>query len=221
MARYNITIPDSIANRLDEDADNQEMARSTLIAQFVEQHYEGKSEADIDAEIARLRTESASIVQRVRDEHEKKIKQLIATRETELLQVRTNYETQIQQINADKAAVTQQLEEDVEQLETISQKYKNDLTVCEERNASAVEKLRQLETSKNTVVTGLQHENELLQQKLTTSETLLQTEKGLNADLRRDKESIQMQLELVTLRLPAPKVGFWARLFGGGRKKEE
>ena len=29
------------------------------------------------------------------------------------------------------------------------------------------------------------------------------------------------QLELVTLRLPAPKVGFWARLFGGGRKKEE
>ncbi|MGA3360323.1 MAG: hypothetical protein ABSC87_08985 [Halobacteriota archaeon] len=67
----------------------------------------------------------------------------------------------------------------------------------------------------------LQHENELLQQKLTTSETLLQTEKGLNADLRRDKESIQKQLGLVTLRLPAPKVGFWARLFGGGRKKEE
>jgi len=51
---------------------NQGMARSTLIAQYVEQHYEGKSEADIDAEIARLRTESADIVQRVRIEHEKK-----------------------------------------------------------------------------------------------------------------------------------------------------
>jgi hypothetical protein len=48
---------------------------------------------------------------------------------------------------------------------------------------------------------------------------MLQT--GLTSDLRRDKESIQKQLELVTLRLPAPKVGFWARLFGGGRKKEE
>jgi hypothetical protein len=48
---------------------------------------------------------------------------------------------------------------------------------------------------------------------------LLQTEKGLNSDLRRDKESIQKQLELVTLRLPAPKVGFWARLFGGGKKE--
>jgi hypothetical protein len=39
--------------------------------------------------------------------------------------------------------------------------------------------------------------------KLITAETLLQTEKSLNADLRRDKESIQKQLELVTLRLPA------------------
>lgn len=28
------------------------------------------------------------------------------------------------------------------------------------------------------------------------------------------------QLELVTLRLPAPNVGFWARLFGGGGQRE-
>jgi predicted transcriptional regulator len=220
MARFNITLPDSIAKKLDEDAESQDMARSTLIAQYIEQHYEGKSEADIDAEIARLRTESANIVERVRNEHEKKVQHLIATRETELQQVRSNYEKQIEQINADKAAATQQLEEDVEQLETILQKYKSDLTLCEERNASSVEKLRQSEASKNTIVTGLQHENELLQQKITTSETLLHTEKGLNADLRRDKESIQKQLELVTLRLPAPKVSFWARLFGS-RKRED
>jgi phosphatidylinositol kinase/protein kinase (PI-3 family) len=136
-----------------------------------------------------------------------------------LQQIRTNYETQIEQINSDKAAVTQQLEEDVEQLESISQKYKSDLKLCEERNASAVEKLRDSEASKNTIVTGLQHENELLKEKLTTSETLLQTEKSLNADLRRDKESIQKQLELVTLRLPAPKVGFWARPMGRDRSQ--
>lgn len=197
------------------------MARSTLIAQHIEQHYEGKSEADIDAEITRLRTESAGIVQRVRIEHEKKVEHLLSTHEAELHRIRTDHEKQIEQLKADNTAATQQLEEDVEQLETISKKYKNDLTLSEERNASAVEKLRQSEASKNTVVTGLQHENELLQQKLTTSEMLLQTERGLNADLRRDKESIQKQLELVTLRLPAPKVGFWARLFGGGRKKEE
>jgi predicted transcriptional regulator len=219
MARYNITIPDSIAKRLDEDAENQDMARSTLIAQYIEQHYEGKSEEDIDTEIARLRTESADIVQRVNLEHEKKVEHLIATHETELQQVRSDYETRIEQINADHTAVAKQLEEDVEQLEAISLKYKNDLKASEERNASAVSKLRDSEASKNTVVTGLQHENELLQQKIENLEALLQTEKGLNSDLRRDKESIQKQLELVTLRLPAPKVGFWSRLFGGGKKE--
>lgn len=219
MARYNITIPDSIAKRLDEDAENQDMARSTLIAQYIEQHYEGKSEEDIDTEIARLRTESADIVQRVNLEHEKKVEHLIATHETELQQVRSDYEMRIEQINADHTAVAKQLEEDVEQLEAISLKYKNDLKASEERNASAVSKLRDSEASKNTVVTGLQHENELLQQKIENLETLLQTEKGLNSDLRSDKESIQKQLELVTLRLPAPKVGFWARLFGGGKKE--
>jgi hypothetical protein len=80
---------------------------------------------------------------------------------------------------------------------------------------------RQSEASKNTVVTDLQHENELLNEKLTTSETLLQAERDITSELRRDKESIQKQLELVTLRLLAPKVSFWARLFGSGRKKED
>jgi len=221
MARFNITIPDSIAKRLDEDAEDQEMARSTLIAQYIEQHYEGKSDADIEAEIERLRIESADIVQRARNEHEKKVQHLIATHETELEQVRTNWEKQIEQINAENAATIKQLEDDVERLEAISEEYKNDLKSSEGRNASAVEKLRQSEASKNAVVTGLQHENELLQQKVTNLETLLQTERGITSELRHDKETMQKQLELVTLRLPAPKVGFWARLFRGGRKKGE
>jgi chromosome segregation ATPase len=177
------------------------------------------SEADIDAEITRLRKESADIVGRARMEHEKKVEHLLSTHEAELHRIRTEHEKQIEQLKADKTAATQQLEEDVEQLETISQKYKSDLTLCQERNASSVEKLRQSEASKTTVVTGLQHEKELLQEKLTTAETLLQTEKGLNADLRRDKESIQKQLELVTLRLPAPRKSIWDRLFGRGPKE--
>jgi phosphosulfolactate synthase (CoM biosynthesis protein A) len=81
-----------------------------------------------------------------------------------------------------------------------------------------VEKLRQLEASKNSVVIGLQHKNKLLQ-KVTNWGTLLQTETGLNSELRRDKESIEKQLELVTLRLPAPKVGFWARTLWRSKKR--
>jgi hypothetical protein len=45
----------------------------------------------------------------------------------------------------------------------------------------------------------LQHENEILKEKLTTSETLLQAKRGITAEQRRDKESIQKQLELVVL----------------------
>lgn len=221
MARFNITLPDSIAKQLDEDAGTQDKARSTLIAQYIEQHYVGKSEADIDAEISRLRTESANIVARVRNEHEKKVQKLIIDHDTELQQIRTDYEGQIEHINTDNAAATQQLENDVERLETILEKHKNDLQSSEERNAAAVEKLRQSEASKNTVVIGLQHEKELLEQKVAHLEALLQTERSVNTDLRRDKESIQKQLELVTLRLPAPKVSFWAKIFGGGSKKEE
>jgi 16S rRNA U516 pseudouridylate synthase RsuA-like enzyme len=37
--------------------------------------------------------------------------------------------------------------------------------------------------------------------------------RALTSELHHDKDKLQKQLELVTLRLPAPKVGFWARLF--------
>jgi len=53
-------------------------------------------------------------------------------------------------------------------------------------------------------------EIERLRQKVTNLETLLLTERGITAELRRDKETTQKQLELATLRLPAPKVGFGA-----------
>ena len=65
----------------------------------------------------------------------------------------------------------------------------------------------------------MQHEIELLQQKVANLEALLHTERGITSELRHDNETIQKQLELVTPRLPAPKVGFWARLFGGGKKE--
>ncbi len=84
-----------------------------------------------------------------------------------------------------------------------------------------MEKLQQVQASKDVTTTGLQHEAELLQQKVTNLETLLHTERALTSELRRDKDNLQKQLELVTLRLPAPKVGFWARLFGGRKKETE
>ena len=51
-----------------------------------------------------------------------------------------------------------------------------------------------------------------------TLEDKLATNTGINNELRADKANLQKQLELVTLRLLSPGVGFWAGLFG---KKEQ
>ena len=57
MARFNITLPDSIAEKLDEEAKRLDVAHSTLIAYHIEEYHEGESEADIEAELQKLRTE--------------------------------------------------------------------------------------------------------------------------------------------------------------------
>jgi peptidoglycan hydrolase CwlO-like protein len=76
--------------------------------------------------------------------------------------------------------------------------------------------LNELHTQ-DIVITGLQNELETLRTHVKTLEEKLAIYTGLNNDLKADKENLQKQLELVTLRLPAPKASFWARLF---RKKE-
>jgi hypothetical protein len=71
--------------------------------------------------------------------------------------------------------------------------------------------------AQDTIITGLQNELETVRTQVKTLEEKLVIYTGLNNDLKADKEALQKQLQLVTLRLPAPRVGFWARLFG---KKE-
>jgi chromosome segregation ATPase len=221
MARFNITLPNLIAEKLDNDAARQKIARSTLIAQHIEQHYEGRSAADFEEEIRQVRAETADVVQRVRNEFDKRTQTLVAEHEAERQQIRADCEKRIEEITADNAASAQQFENELEQLETVTRNLDRDLKASEQRNAAAVEKYRQLETSKNTIVAGLQHEVELLQQKIANLETLLRTELEIVSELRHDKESIQKQLELVTLRLPAPQVSFWTRLFNGFRREKK
>jgi chromosome segregation ATPase len=222
MARFNITLPTSIAKMLDQDAEHQDIARSTLIAQHIAQHYEGRSEADYEAEIREQRAEyekqvqdqraeSANIVQRVRAEYENKIEKLIAEHDAEIQQIRADSEKQIQQVNADRSASIQQLENSLEELESVTHQLDANLKETGERNRSLVDELRESEASKNVVVTGLQHRVELLEKDKASLEAALQVEKGHSLELKADKETLQKQVELQMLQLPAPKVGFWSR----------
>jgi uncharacterized protein YlxW (UPF0749 family) len=104
-------------------------------------------------------------------------------------------------------------------LETVAKKLHTVLKLSEECKASLVEKLRRSEASKNTPLTSLQHKMELLQKKVANLETLLHTERELTSDYVT-QETLQKQLELVTLRLPAPEIGFLGRILGGERKNE-
>jgi metal-responsive CopG/Arc/MetJ family transcriptional regulator len=211
MARFSFSIPDEVAEMLDRDVETKSTSRSSLIAEFIERHYKREEQ----------RKEDIDVVQRVKSEHEKKVQHLVAEHDAEVQQIRTEYEKQLEQIKADNAVSIQQLENDVERLEKLTENLENDLKASEERNASAVEKLRQSESSKNVIVNGLQHEVELLGKDKVKLEAELQTEKILSNERKADKDNLQKQLELVTLRLPPPKVGFWARLFGSERKKED
>jgi metal-responsive CopG/Arc/MetJ family transcriptional regulator len=195
MARFSFSIPEDVAELLDRDVENKGTSRSSLIAEYIERHYKGETQ----------RIESVEVVQRIKSEHGKRVQHLIAQHDAEMQQIRTECKKLVEDIKAENAVNTQQLEDDVERLETITQKLENELKASEERKASAVEKLRQSEASKNTVVTGLQHELELLKQKVTHLEDNLHTERGLVSELRHDKEYLQTQLELVTLRFPHRK----------------
>jgi len=211
MARFSFSIPDYVAELLDLDVKSTGKSRSSLIAEYVERYYEGETQ----------RAKNADIVQRVKSEHEKRVQQLLIEHDAEMQQIRTECQKQVTQSNTDNAANTQQFEDELEKLESVAKRLDSELKEANERNHSLMEQLQHEKNSKDVVTTGLQHEIELLQQRIASLEGTLHTERGHLSELRQDKEQLQKQLELVTLRLPAPRVGFWARLFGGRTKKED
>ena len=214
MARFSFSIPDYVAEMLDYDVESKGKSRSSLIAEYIEQYYKGEAQ----------RIESANVVQRVNSEHEKRVQHLTAQHDAEVQQIRIDCEKQIEKIKADRLTSIQQLEDSLKELENVTEKLDHDLKTSEERNTSAVEKLRQSEAraaaktaSQEIVITGLQNELEVTKTQTKSLEEKLAIYTGLNTDLKVDKETLQKQLELVTLRLPAPRVGFWSRF---RRKKE-
>jgi chromosome segregation ATPase len=172
MARFTITLPEKVASKLATDEGKLKTPRSTLIAQYLEQHYTQKPAAE--------------------------------------------YETALRKSQEDK--------EQARECRERAEKLTGELREIGRQLETAMEELRKAATkasSQDTVITGLQNELESVKAQTKNLDEKLVIYSGIINDLKADKETLQKQLELVTLRLPAPRVGFWSRVFGSGKKKEE
>jgi len=276
MAKFTITLPDSVAKKLSADVADQGAARSTLIARYIEQHYDDASQPliDYEAELQALKKKHAEELIQLNEAREAEHKKLREGSANVMQRARDAHEAEVQQLRAEcekRAEEAKQLEDDVERLEGIMNNLNGELKEVEVSKSAAVNELQnELETTKNhaktlekqladdiltmqylkqeaqesatqaqealtqakvakaaaaqeatshqVVVQGLQNELEKSTIQIKTLEDKLVTATGMINDLKADKENLQKQLELVTLRLPAPKVGFWARLFGSGKR---
>jgi chromosome segregation ATPase len=224
--RYSVALSSDLASLLKEQAATEGKSLSAFLAHIVEERYAEKKtlagyghemealqsnsekalqlqRAEYEKQAQNQRAESANIVQRVRAEHEKKIEQLIAEHDAEIQQIRADGEKQMRQLKADRSASIQQLENSLEELESVTQKLDANLKESGERNRALMEQLRESEAAHQTVVIDLQHRVELIEKDKASLEAALQVEKGHSLELKADKGTLQKQVELLTLRLPA------------------
>ena len=122
-----------------------------------------------------------------------------------------------------------ELEKQIKDLKTEAQEHRRRAAAqLQQTEASAAAKLQQVEAqaaakaaSQDAIIIGLQNELEFTKTQMTNLEEKLAIYIGLNNDLKADKGILQKQVELLTLRLPAPKVGFWVRVVGGQKKEKQ
>ncbi len=74
---------------------------------------------------------------------------------------------------------------------------------------------------RDVAIKGLQHELELEKTNTKNLSEQIGELKDRIHGLEKDKEYLQKQLNLVTLRLPGAKEGFWSRVFHRKKKTEE
>ncbi len=233
MARFNITLPDTLKEQLKAEADIRKMKPSGLIAECVAEHYDKEPKAAYEKELENLKEQQAEAVERAQMEAEA-LKRQLEREQAKTAQIIDEQGDKIKELqdvldNAkiEVAELRQGLVDKEDDLQALGQEKQDLMERAEQEIADKNEQIQKLEegipellrriedlrTSKEAVTTGLQHELELSQTKLKSLEEQLVLHKGMIQGLEKDKESLQKQLELVTLRLPTPKEGFWSKLF--------
>lgn len=181
------------------------MKPTSIITRYIGQRVNTKSTGDFEKELAALKRNNTVLEQRRRQEQERTAKNA-ASQEATIKRLR------------DELAITKKRMNDLEQELATKDERVQQL----EQRAQSLEAQAVLEAgSRETVTVGLQHELELAQKDVRNLNEQLVMHKGLIQSMESDKEHLQKQLELVTLRLPAPKEGFWTRVFGRGKDLQD
>jgi len=239
MARYTITLPDEIKVKLKAEAEKNNTSSSTLIAEYIEQHFSAVPSEEYEAQIQQLMKDYEARIHELNEQHTTQIAQVQQVR-AEVQRVQDKAAADMQQANAEAAqnaavqaqtisslqneletskshtkSLEKQLTDNVVTIKHLEQEAQEALTQSHVSEAAATKEA----ASHQVVVQGLQNEREKKNLEIKMLEDKLVTSVGIINDLKADKENLQKQLELVTLRLPPPRVGFWARLFGGGKKE--
>ncbi len=181
------------------------MKPTSLITRYIERRVNNTPTASSERELAALKRKHAALEQQKRQEQERAAKNA-ATQEATTKGLREELAT-AQKRTGDLEQELAARNERVDQLEG--------------RVQSLEGQAAQEAGSRETVTLGLQHRIELAQKDVDNLNEQLVMHKGQIQGLERDKENLQKQLQLVTLRLPAPKEGFWTRVFGGGKDRQE
>ncbi len=178
------------------------MKPTNLITRYIGQRINNTFTADSERELAALKRTNTALEQQRTQEQERAAK-TTASQEATIKELR------------DELATTKKRMDGHEQ----------ELVIKTQRVRELEERVRDLEAhaaqeagSRETVTLGLQHRVELAEKDVSNLNEQLVMHKGQIQSLERDKENLQKQLELVTLRLPAPKEGFWARTFGSRKE---
>ena len=176
-----------------------------------------RAECDKRAEEAKQLEDDVERLEGIMNKLDRELNEAEASKNTVVNELQNELET----TKNHAKTLEKQLADDILSMQYLKQEAQESATQAQEaltqakvaKSAAAHES-----ASHQVVVQGLQNELEKSTIQLKRLKTSLFTSTGIINDLKADKQSLQKQLELVTLRLPAPKGGFWARLFGSGKR---
>ncbi len=277
MARFNITLPDALKDQLKAEAEQQDITPSTLIAQYVQEHYSSPAKTEYEEQVHAIQQECAtlkadyeeqlqalkqqitaaeqqaeSLIEELTGQLHQEQEKLKQTEASQLVEMRRMLDG-AKKLDARIKQDEQDLADKEESLQALWQEYQTTVERAEQEITSKNEQIIKLErgmqelltqaeqertslddvitdlqhtieqerTSKEMVRTGLQHELERAQDRIKLLEEQVTDLKGQLVKEADEKQNLYKQLELVTLRLPAPREGLCSRTFGRKKKGKE